>query len=64
MIGCGMVASVRSVRAAQEELENENLYMSIYTTGASELQLSFRVKAMVVYVKLSVTKRVNSMSRT
>jgi hypothetical protein len=48
MIGCGIVASVRSDEKAQEELENENLYRFIYTTGVSELQLSFRVDAMVV----------------
>jgi hypothetical protein len=64
MIGCGMVASVRSDKAAQEELENEILYISIYTTDASELQLSFCEQAMVVYFKLSVTKRFNSTSRT
>jgi hypothetical protein len=48
MIGCGMVASVRSDKKVQEELENEILYRFIYTTGVSELQLSFRVDAMVV----------------
>ena len=48
MVGCGMVASVRSDKTVQEELENENLYRFIYTTGVSELQLSFRVDAMVV----------------
>ena len=64
MIGCGMVASVRSDKAVQEELENENLFRSIYTTGASELQLSFRVEAMGAYFQLSVTKRFNSTSRT
>jgi hypothetical protein len=48
MIGCVIVASVRSDEKAQEELENENLYRFIYTTGVSELQLSFRVDAMVV----------------
>ena len=48
MIGCSMVESVRSDKQAQEELENENLYRFIYTTGVSELQLSFRVDVMVV----------------
>lgn len=48
VIGCGMVASARSDKKAQEELENENLYKFTYTTGVSELQLSFRVDAMVV----------------
>ena len=48
MIGCGMDASVRSDKKLQEELENENLSSFIYTTGVSELQLSFRADAMAV----------------
>jgi hypothetical protein len=47
MIGCSMVESVRSDKQAQEELENENLYRTIYTTSASEHQLPFRVDEMV-----------------
>jgi hypothetical protein len=48
MIGCGTVASFRSDKKLQEELENENLYRFIYTTGVFELQLSFRVNGMVI----------------
>ena len=48
MIGCGMVASVRSDKKVQEELENENLFRFIYTTGVSELQLYFRVDEVAV----------------
>jgi hypothetical protein len=51
MIGCSMVESVRSDKQAQEELENKNLYKFIYTTGASEHQLPFRVDGMVAYTK-------------
>ena len=47
MIGCSMVESVWSDKQACEELENENLYRTIYTTGASEHQLPFRVDGMV-----------------
>jgi hypothetical protein len=62
MIGCGIVASIRSDKKAQEELENENLYRPIYTTGVSELQLSFRVDAMVV-ISNGLQKRDSAASR-
>jgi hypothetical protein len=47
MIGCSMVESVWSDNQAREELENENLYRTIYTTDAPEHQLPFRVDGMV-----------------
>jgi hypothetical protein len=56
MIGCGIVASVRSDKAAQEELENEYPYGFIYTTSASEHQLPFRVDA-IWYLKFLTAKR-------
>ncbi len=43
MIGCSMVEPVRSDQQAQEEVEKENMYSFIYTTGASEHQLPFRM---------------------
>jgi hypothetical protein len=44
MIGCSMVEPVRNEQQAQEEVENEDLDRVIYTTGASEHQLPFRME--------------------
>ena len=47
MIDCSMVEPVRSDQQAQEEVEKENPYNFIHTTGVYEHQLPFRIDGVV-----------------